>query len=303
MNQNPEQPQQNNYTQYPQYEPTQAAPPPYDPTQLAPQPYPGNQGYSSPSYPPPSTAGNGSPDYLQQSPYSPQSPYPTPSGQQNLGAGYSTPNPYAPPVGTPQYPGYPSAPKKSRTWLWVTLGIGGVLLVALIASCAVFSNAITNLAHTTSSTDATPTTTDSSNSGGKTVSGGDSGQVRTLQNVNCTMSQVRVIPNDDYAQAKAGTQFVQIHVKIDNTSSAKQHYNPLDFKLLTSDGKSTTHSYIVPNGYDNQLSFGDLNPGQSIEGNLVFEVPTADHGAMISWEPLFNSFADNPGQARWKLGL
>ncbi|GCE22711.1 DUF4352 domain-containing protein [Dictyobacter kobayashii] len=121
--------------------------------------------------------------------------------------------------------------------------------------------------------------------------------------MDCTLSQVKIIPGDDYAQPKAGTQFVQFHVKIVNHSSEKQHYNPLDFKLLTSDGKSTTHSYIVPTNYDTQLSFGDLDPGQNVEGNLIFEVPINDHGATISWNPVANEFSDNPGQAKWKLGL
>ncbi|GCE08588.1 DUF4352 domain-containing protein [Dictyobacter aurantiacus] len=313
MNQNPEQPQQqNNYTQYP-YDPTQAAPPPYDPTQLASPPYQGNQGYSSPSYPTPSTAGNSAPDYLQQSPYAPQSPYPTPNAQPNQG-GYPAPGNFAPPPGAPQYPGYSPAPKKNRTWLWVTLGIVGVLLVALIASCAIFSNTISHIAQSTATTtstastpttttDATPTTTDSNNGGSTSVSGGDSGKTLTLQGVNCTMSQVRIIPGDDYAQPKAGNQFVQLHVKIVNNTNAKQHYNPLDFKVLTSDGRSLTHSYIVPTDYDNQLSFGDLAAGKSVEGNLIFELPTNDHHLVLSWDPTFNMFADNPGEAKWNLGL
>ncbi|WP_246035635.1 hypothetical protein [Dictyobacter kobayashii] len=168
MNQNPEQPQQNNYTQYPQYDPTQAAQSPYEPTQAAPPSYPGN-----PGYPPPSTGGNSAPDYMPQSPYSPQSPYPQSgpypqpgtypqSGQPNPGGMYAPTDPYNPPAGTPPYPGYPPAPKKNRTWLWVTLGIVGVLLVALIASCAIFANAMTkftqSVATTTPYTYATPVT-------------------------------------------------------------------------------------------------------------------------------------------------
>ncbi|GCE30603.1 hypothetical protein KDA_60870 [Dictyobacter alpinus] len=324
MNQNPEQPRQNDYSQYPPYEPTQAATP-YDP-QAAPPAYPG------PGYQPPQTPGSGASQYPVQSPYGDQSPYSTPNaypqagGQPNSSGMYPPPvNPYAP-NNVPQFPGPgypPPTPKKSKTWLWITLGVVGVLLVALIVSCSVFANGVFNIAKTIATptsvynnqnTDSTPTvgstpTADTSNSTGTTntetsnTNNAKIGDTLAMQGVDCTMTLAKHIDGDTYSQPKAGKEFVLVHVKIVDKSNPKGHYNPLDFHLISSNGARVTHSYLVPSAYSDQLSFGDMKVGSTAEGDLIFEAPVGDHGLKLDWTPVSNDFTDNPGVAQWNLGL
>lgn len=333
-NQNP----QNNYPQGQPYEPTQAASPPdrggqenppspaynplqpgspypapaYNPTPSGPAPYPDYQtpssaygNYGNPSgYPPQPTTGS--------NPYENASPY---ASQPQPGA-FPQPSPY----GT-SYPGYqpPQPPKKRKTWLWVTLGVVGGILVISIIACTLVVTSFSSLVKTTANTDATSTAmasntdvatpestgtaSDNSTSGAVDISPATVGKTNTLQNVDCVVTSVKKVPGDSLAQPKAGDEFIVIHVKITNRSSETEHYNPLDFKVTNSQGKSFTNSYLAPEAYSNQLSFGDLNPSASVDGDLVFEVSSSDHTQTFNWDPTFNDFADNPGVANWTLNI
>ncbi len=340
MSQDPNQYPQNNYPQDQPYEPTipayqpnagkQGNQPssPYtgDSTQFSssPSPYPGS-GYPAPSspygggqnnnnmsgYPPPS----GYPG--SQTPVNNPYEHPSPYGQNTPQPGmFSAQNPYGVPGGAgggPSYPGYipPQQPKKRKTWLWVTLGIVGGVLILGIIGCSVLFSSISSLLNTANSTatitsvaTSTPDSTGNNSNAGETkVALSATGKTNVLQDVACTVTSVKIVPGDSDAQPKPGDEFIVIHVQIKNNSSDVQHYNPLDFAMIDSAGKSSNHIYLVPAAYDNQLSFGDLAAGTSIEGDLVFEVSSSDHTQTFSWNPVANEFAGNPGEAKWVLDL
>ncbi len=93
-----------------------------------------------PPYQPPSSE-------IPPTQYAPQPPYGAPQ-QPPYGQPYGTP-PQQPPYGQPQYgqPPYgqvpPTPPKRSLRWLWITLAIVGVLILAGCATCGILSvNAI-----------------------------------------------------------------------------------------------------------------------------------------------------------------
>ncbi|GCF09673.1 DUF4352 domain-containing protein [Dictyobacter arantiisoli] len=321
--------------------PGQIVPPSQPNNNIPPAPYgPGTTGNQN-NYPAPSPASNQQPYYAPppanaqnnpsniNNPYSEQAPAPYDPYAQNQ---YAQSGAYPPPLpaGAAPYPGtgypgsgYPTPPKKKNRGLWIALGIVGGIIVLSIVGCIVASSLIINNAQsnisnsnatatavakqdnisaTSTNTESTSTNTGGTTSGTNTTNTAG-GQTQTLQNVDCTVSSLKKIAGDDYASPKAGNQFIVLHVKITNHSGASQHYNPLDFTITTSQGKTLSHSYIVPQEYDTQLSFGNLGDGKSVEGDLVFEVPQNDHQQTFKWNPTFNEFADNPGNAEWKLTL
>jgi len=93
-------------------------------------------GYPGPQYPP----GTPQPGVYPSAPTGafgqPQVPGQQPYAQQPYGHGYPFGQPQQPAYGqvlgygTP-YPAPPSPPKKSRTWLWILIGVGMVLVAAL----------------------------------------------------------------------------------------------------------------------------------------------------------------------------
>ena len=106
--------------------------------------------YNDPYQMPPSQPPQGQPQQLPQSPYSSgydpyaPSPYGLPPGTQ-YGAPQGQQGPQMPPYGPPSY-GMPPAQqfmpppqkKNSLTWLWITLGIIGGVLVLGCAACGIF---------------------------------------------------------------------------------------------------------------------------------------------------------------------
>jgi hypothetical protein len=282
-------------------------------------PYGGGQNYNNASgYPPPSGyPGSQTPGSGPRNPYENPSPYGQNPPQPGI---YPAQNPYGVPGGAgggPSYPGYipPQQPKKRKTWLWITLSIvGGVLILGIIGCSVLFSSISslvksadsTSVATITSISDSTPDSTEdnsNTNAGETKVALSATGKTHVLQDVSCTVTSVKIVPGDSEAQPKAGDEFIVIHVQIKNNNSEAQHYNPLDFTMIDSAGKSSDHIYNVPAAYDKQLSFGDLATGKSIEGDLVFEVASSDHTQTFSWDPVTNEFADTPGEAKWVLDL
>ncbi len=131
---------------------------------------------------------------------------------------------------------------------------------------------------------------------------GKVGQTITLDNVATTLVSVKTLAADEFVKPKPGNEFIVVHVKIVNNSTAEQDYNPFDFHARSGSGNITDEEIVTPRSYtsNNSLPGGKLSPGGTVEGDIVFQVPKNDHQAQLTWQP---SFFGNAGDNGWNLGL
>jgi|SRR5947209_7034845 len=196
------------------------------------------------------------------------------------------------------YQQQPPAPKKSRLWLWIVLGVLGVLLLSCIGVVALISSAARSSIGTISTTVASTATSVSST----TNQTANVGQSITVDGVACTLVSAKPLAGDQFTKPKPGNEFIVVHVKLNNTSSDEKDYNPFDFHVKSGSGNITTEEVIPPSTYtgNNELNSGKLAAGGTVEGDLIFQVPKGDHKAQLTWQP---SFFGNAGDNAWNLGL
>ena len=140
----------------------------------------------------------------------------------------------------------------------------------------------------------TPPPSNSSNSNAKV------GDTITLNDVDATLTKVKVGPVDQYSTPKPDNEFVTVHVKLSNHSGSEQTYNQLDFHVKSGSGNITDLDAATYGDGINDLGNGTLTDGGTAEGNIVFQVKKGDHKVMLTWQPNFN---DNVGDNGWLLGL
>jgi hypothetical protein len=224
-----------------------------------------------------------------------QPPYP----QETPPQGYPPQQPYYP----PQY--VPPPQKKSRTWLWIVLGVLAVLVLGCIGvSMLVLSSARTTI-NSVSTTVASTVTTIAET---PTTQGQPASQVSqvggtiTVNDVAVTLTSVKKLAADQFTQPKAGNEFIVVHVKIVNNSTGEVDYNPFDFHVRSGAGNITDEEFGAPSTYtaNNMLSSGKLSAGGNVEGDLIFQVKIGDHKTQLTWQP---SFLGNAGDNAWNLGL
>jgi len=239
-----------------------------------------------------------------QQPY-PQQPYPQqqPPTQYppNYPPGYQPPYPpNAPP------PPAPPAKKKRGPLFWVLVVVGALIV------CGVIGNAISHSSSATTSTAPTTSTTQAVQATGTPVptatqaptqapSQAKVGDTITLNDVDATLTKVKVGPVDQYSTPKSGYEFVTVHVKLKNHSGVEQDYNQFNFHIKSGTGNITDVDAATYGEGINDLGDGKLSDGGTAEGNIVFQVKKGDHKAMLTWQP--NIFNGNAGDNGWNLGL
>ena len=112
---------------------------------------------------------------------------------------------------------------------------------------------------------------------------------------------MKTLAGDDITQPKPGNEFIVVHVKIHNSNSQQTNYNPFDFHAKSGAGNVTDEEVIPPSSYtaNNELNSGQLDPGGTVEGDIIFQVPVGDHKAELTWQP---NFFGNTTQNAWNLG-
>jgi Domain of unknown function (DUF4352) len=277
-------------------------PPPYGPPAGGPQypPPPYGPPPGGPQYPPPYGSSAGGPQYP---------PYGPPPG------GPQYPPPYGPPPGGPPYPpGFPQAqpPKKgSKLWLWILLAIIGVSLIACIISCAVASTAFVPIfnssiknAEATETARAIPDNNDDNNDfSSANIQTVPVGKPVIIGDVSCTLTSVASNSGDSTVAPQTGDEFVVVNIKLTNNSQQSLAYSMFNFYVLNSDGKAILNSNVVPKADEQQLAYGNLAPGQSVVGKLVFEVARSDHDQTFDWQPDLNANPQDANIGAWSLGL
>ncbi len=263
------------------------------------RPYPNNQSYPQQ---PPQQPNTGYPSNPQWPPQQPSQPFPPPQfPQEGYGQQQSQQWPPQQPMYPPQQPIYQPPKKKSKTWLWIVLGVVGVIVLGCIGVSALVINTAKNTTSTTISTvDTAVATTSSGSTPSTTGQVAKVGQTITLQDIAATLVSVKKLPDDQYSPAAPGNMYIAVHVKVVNHSSGEVNYNPFDFHLKSGAGNITDEAFTSSYTGNNQLNSGKLSPGGSVEGDILFQVGKNDHKAQLTWQP---NFLGNAGDNGWLLGL
>ena len=174
--------------------------------------------------------------------------------------------------------------KKSRAWLWIVLGVVGVLVCSCIGFGVLAGKNTQPTTNTASSSTSASTTAPSSGSQVAKV-----GQTITVSDVATTLVSVKLLAADQFTKPKSGNEFIVVHVTIVNKSSSEIDYNPFDFHIRSGSGNITNEEIIAPSTYtgNNVLNSGKLSLGGTVEGDIILQVPKGDHKAQLTWQPSF----------------
>lgn len=191
----------------------------------------------------------------------------------------------------------PSAPKKRRTGLWIALGvIGGLVVISLIA-CGIISvlgarvatsvnNAlstpVTSVQTTTSNQSTTPAsqTTPVSSSGTNSI--GNPVVVDSTWTV--TVNSAKTSSGDSVFAPKSGNTYLVVDVTVKNTSTSNQTVSSL---LLFSLKDSTGQQYDETITDIGKSPDGTLAPGETLRGQIVYEVPISQRSFTLSFQADF----------------
>lgn len=142
----------------------------------------------------------------------------------------------------------------------------------------------------------TPTSLTTHNPYGPTI-----GNTLSLSNVKVTLLAVTPLAGDASRQPQPGSIFIVTHLRFRNAGTVTYAYSHLQFHVKT--GKGTiTGAETPPRTYSGNdlLTHGSLAAGQTMEADLVFQVPQGDHLAALLWQPPF--YKGHPGTG-FNLGL
>ena len=249
----------NQQGQPPSWSPQSGQPPNWNPQ---------NQGWGSPQQPP------------QQRQPQPNTPYPQQSYQ-------------PPPQYYQQQPYYQQPPmqppkKKSRAWLWIVLGVAGVLLCSCIGFAAVSASQ-----QKATSTITAPADTQSANNTAQSNAIGKPVVVNSDWTV--TLNNVSTSQGTQLDQPKAGHILLVINVTLKNTSSAVQKASTLvQWALKDSTGQTYNQDILFGAGPD-----GTVGAGSVIRGNIAYEVPTSAHSFTLQFVPNIGS----TDLAEWNVSI
>jgi hypothetical protein len=81
---------------------------------------------------------------------------------------------------------------------------------------------------------------------------------------------------------KPGQAFLIADVTLENTGTAAESYNPLQFAVQDADGLEYIASLA---GADEALHAGELAPGKTASGEVIFEVPITARGLVLHYRP------------------
>jgi Domain of unknown function (DUF4352) len=239
-------------------------------------------------------------------PWQPQEGYNQPPWQQPPNTNYPPqppPNqPYQPYQPYPQQPmpPYQQPPKKkSRLWLWIVLGIVGVLVLGCIGvSALVYSAARSVTTTTTISTLTTEvaTTTNTTPAPSNTQHFAVGQVVKIDDTWNITVNSVKTSKGDQFSVPKSGNTFLIIDLSMKNISAQEQNVSSLiSFNLQDNTGQKYTESLTTLS--DVHPPDGKVEAGAPLRGQLVYEVPISMKTYTLSFQADFTS----AGQTIWDI--
>ena len=159
-------------------------------------------------------------------------------------------------------------PIYKKWWFWAIII---VLIIGIAGSQSGKSDT-----NTTSSTSESAT---SSTENEKTEY--NQGEQAILGNGAITVTNVERSQGSEYSKPKSGKEYVIVSLKIENKGKDNLSYNPFYFKMQNSQGQQEDYTITMGVNDDTQLNSGELIPGGSVEGTLVFEEPKGDTGLIL----------------------
>lgn len=129
--------------------------------------------------------------------------------------------------------------------------------------------------------------------------GGDSGQVSDTNNefaindvisidgqeVSVTSVERNYTPGSEFVKASDGKEYVKVNLQIQNKSNGSKSFNPLDWKIESSDGVIDDYMNAALAQADDSLGSGELAANGTKKGSIVFEVPASDAGLKLHFKP------------------
>ena len=200
--------------------------------------------------------------------------------------GASTVQPATGASGRPMQPSFSSVsstsqPKKKKTGLWIALGIVAVIIIAVAVSGGKGSSSMPASAGATASGTAQP------------KAGMDKvyavSEAASVDGCNMVVNGVTKSNGTEYDTPQSGNEYVIVNVTISNSGKENLAYNPFYFKMQNSQGQITDMSFSSIN-QDTALNSGELAPGGTVTGTVVFEQPANDAGLVLQYQD--NVFAD-----------
>lgn len=101
-----------------------------------------------------------------------------------------------------------------------------------------------------------------------------------------TATKVEKADSNNGVKPKDGMEFVLVTVKIKNNNQGDFYYNPLQFRMLASNGESKD-AVITNDPSENELKPGKLETNGEVEGFIVFEEPKDDSGLVLCFTDSF----------------
>ena len=153
-------------------------------------------------------------------------------------------------------------PIYKKWWFWA------IIIIVIIAIAATQGG-------TENSTDPTAST------GGTTIKTEyNQGAEAILGDGAITVTKVERSQGSEYDKPASGKEYVIVHVKIENKGNDNLSYNPYYFKMQNSQGQQENTTFTTID-QDTALNSGELIPGGTVEGTLVFEETIGDTGLIL----------------------
>lgn len=155
-----------------------------------------------------------------------------------------------------------SKPIYKKWWLWAIIII---VIIAIVAT----QGGTENSTSPTASTGGTTTKTEY-----------NQGEEAILGDGAITVTKVERSQGSEYDKPASGKEYVIVHVKIENKGNENLSYNPYYFKMQNSQGQQENTTFTTID-QDTALNSGELIPGGTVEGTLVFEETIGDTGLIL----------------------
>lgn len=116
------------------------------------------------------------------------------------------------------------------------------------------------------------------------------GEKIELEGTMLTVSKVEKSKGSEFETPKEGSEYVIVHLDIENGSEENISYNPFDYTLQNSQGQVVDSTFSMVNE-DSALESGELTPKGKVSGSVIFEAPVGDAGLKLIYTP--NMFIDS----------
>lgn len=114
-------------------------------------------------------------------------------------------------------------------------------------------------------------------------------ETAVFENVHYTVTDVEYSNGNEWDSPAEGKEYVIVTLKIENKSDSKISYNTYDWKILNSQGQEDDETIAIINS-DTSLDSGDLAPGGTKTGTLIYEEPKNESSLKLLYYS--NSFFD-----------